>query len=413
VTILMLLAKVSALFALALLCLPLMRRPVFATTAALRHLICAAALSGALLFVLTLAFEPKAIPVQVPVVFVATVATVAKAGPRTFSVASLLFGLWAAGALALLLRLAVGYRRISTVVRNAERTSENPPVFLADVSVPIVCGLFRTAILLPRDSAEWPPEQRAAALRHELAHLERKDLWTSLIANIACAVYWVHPLAWAVARRLREEQEDACDDAVLAGGFEPATYAEALIATAQNLTSPSLIGCHMLTGQSLKNRITRLLDLNLPRSASGPARARIALVSVSALALIGLIYAQPPVIELRTEVRKRVPPPEAPATEEKVFRVGQDAVRPPTVLRKIDPEYTEEARAAKIAGSVLLSIVVGADGLAHDINVLSTPDQGLGMKAVEAVQQWKFNPGMKDGEPVAVKASVEVNFRLL
>jgi len=439
VTILMLLAKVSALFALALLCLPLMRRPVFATTAALRHLICAAALSGALLFVLTLAFEPKAIPVQVPVLFVATVATVAKAGPRTFSITNLLFGLWAAGALALLLRLAVGYRRISTVVRNAERTSENLPVFLADVSVPIVCGLFRTAILLPRDSAEWPPAQRAAALRHELAHLERKDLWTSLIANIACAVYWFHPLAWAVARRLREEQEDACDDAVLAGGFEPATYAEALVATAQNLTSPSLIGCHMLTGQSLRNRIARLLDLNLPRSASGPARARIALVSVSALALIGLIYAQPPVIKLRTEVtatrpgapvaspvsipapitapapevRKRVPLPEAPATEEKVFRVGQDAVRPPTVLRKIDPEYTEEARAAKIAGSVRLSIVVGADGLAHDINILSTPDQGLGMKAVEAVQQWKFNPGMKDGEPVAVKASVEVNFRLL
>src|SRR5437870_859355 len=131
-TLAMLVIKVSVLFALALLCLPLMRRSIFATTAAVRHLWCAIVLSGALLFPLTLAFEPKAIPVQVPVVFVSTVATVANAGQRSLPFVpalNTLLVLWACGVFALLARLAFGYLRIARVVRNAERTSDTPPVF--------------------------------------------------------------------------------------------------------------------------------------------------------------------------------------------------------------------------------------------------------------------------------------------
>ena len=85
----------------------------------------------------------------------------------------------------------------------------------------------------------------------------------------------------------------------------------------------------------------------------------------------------------------------------------------PSVLSKIDPAYTEEAKAAKIDGSVLLSIVVGTDGLAHDINVVRGIDSGLDLNAVSAVQQWHFQPATKDGQPVAVQAQIEVNFRLL
>jgi TonB family protein len=62
---------------------------------------------------------------------------------------------------------------------------------------------------------------------------------------------------------------------------------------------------------------------------------------------------------------------------------------------------------------VLLSLEVGADGLAHNIQVVRGLGLGLDEKAVEAVQQWTFKPGMKDGEPVPVRASIEVNFRLL
>jgi protein TonB len=95
-----------------------------------------------------------------------------------------------------------------------------------------------------------------------------------------------------------------------------------------------------------------------------------------------------------------------------IYRVGGD-VMSPRVIFKVDPQYTEEARQEKIAGSTVLSVVVGTDGLAHDINVSKSLDPGLDRKAAEAVQQWHFEPGTLNGEPVAVRAVIEINFRLL
>jgi TonB family protein len=100
------------------------------------------------------------------------------------------------------------------------------------------------------------------------------------------------------------------------------------------------------------------------------------------------------------------------ASNSTAYKVG-GGVTAPSVVSKMDPEYTEVARAAKYQGSVLLGVEVGPDGLAHNIRVLRSLGMGLDEKAVEAVLRWKFRPGMKDGEPVAVAASIEVNFRLL
>jgi TonB family protein len=95
-----------------------------------------------------------------------------------------------------------------------------------------------------------------------------------------------------------------------------------------------------------------------------------------------------------------------------IFRVG-GGVSQPSVLVKVDPEYSEEARKAKYSGSVTLAIVVDADGHARDIRVVKSLGMGLDEKAIEAVAKWKFRPGMKGGQPVNVRATIEVNFRLL
>jgi periplasmic protein TonB len=60
----------------------------------------------------------------------------------------------------------------------------------------------------------------------------------------------------------------------------------------------------------------------------------------------------------------------------------------------------------------VLWLVVGADGLPREIKVQRTLGLGLDEKAIEAVKQWEFKPAMKDGNPVAVRISVEVNFHL-
>jgi TonB family protein len=97
-----------------------------------------------------------------------------------------------------------------------------------------------------------------------------------------------------------------------------------------------------------------------------------------------------------------------------VFKVNvAEGTTPPKLLKKVEPEYNEDARAAKYQGTVVLQVVIGPDGFAHNIHVMKTLGLGLDEKAVEAVAQWQFSPGVKDGSPVPVAATVEVNFKLL
>jgi protein TonB len=94
------------------------------------------------------------------------------------------------------------------------------------------------------------------------------------------------------------------------------------------------------------------------------------------------------------------------------YRIG-GGVSPPTVLFKVEPEYSEEARKAKFQGTVVLFIVVDEKGNPRDLRVIRPLGLGLDQKAIEAVEKWRFNPGKKDGKAVPVQATIEVNFRLL
>jgi protein TonB len=95
-----------------------------------------------------------------------------------------------------------------------------------------------------------------------------------------------------------------------------------------------------------------------------------------------------------------------------VFRMGS-GVSAPSVLYKVEPEYSEEARKAKYQGTVVLYVEVDAQGHPQNLKVVRSLGLGLDEKAIEAVEKWKFRPGYKDGKPVTVAATIEVNFRLL
>jgi TonB family protein len=93
-----------------------------------------------------------------------------------------------------------------------------------------------------------------------------------------------------------------------------------------------------------------------------------------------------------------------------VYRVG-GGVSAPQALYAPDPEYSKEARKAKYQGTVVLWLVVDANGLPQEIRVQRSLGLGLDEQAVAAVQRWSFEPSKKDGKPVAVMINVEVNFR--
>jgi protein TonB len=94
------------------------------------------------------------------------------------------------------------------------------------------------------------------------------------------------------------------------------------------------------------------------------------------------------------------------------YKIG-GGVSAPVPIYKPEPEYSEEARKAKFQGMVVLFVVVDEKGNPRDLKVIRPLGLGLDQKAIEAVQKWRFRPGMKDGHPVPVQATIEVNFRLL
>jgi TonB family protein len=85
----------------------------------------------------------------------------------------------------------------------------------------------------------------------------------------------------------------------------------------------------------------------------------------------------------------------------------------PVLLWKNEPEFTEEARRAKIQGSVILRIEIDERGQVRNVSVTHGLGLGLDERAIDAVQHWKFRPASRNGKPAASSALVEVNFRLL
>jgi len=91
----------------------------------------------------------------------------------------------------------------------------------------------------------------------------------------------------------------------------------------------------------------------------------------------------------------------------------RDDVTRPRILSKVEPEYSDEARRARLQGMVLLRIVVNERGRAESIVVTQSLGLGLDERAVDAVKKWRFVPGMRFGRPVPTTAIVQVTFRLL
>ena len=94
-----------------------------------------------------------------------------------------------------------------------------------------------------------------------------------------------------------------------------------------------------------------------------------------------------------------------------VFRVG-GGVSAPSIVYRVEPTYSEEARKAKYQGVVVLSAIVRKDGTIEILKVVRGLGLGLDENAIQALKQWKFRPGMKNGVPVDVALNIEVNFSL-
>ena len=296
--------------------------------------------------------------------------------------------LWIAGAAFVLLRFFVGLWRLRTMAATARESSVDfiPVLFGDKTPVPMAWS----KILLPSEALKWDPAVLRSVVLHEHCHLLRRDPLIEVICAIVCSVYWFHPLVWLAARQMRREREHACDDRVLELGVNPADYAQHMIQIARwmrpSYTPAPCVG----EASQLESRVAAVLASNRSRRRVGLAAALAGAVLCCGL-LLPIASAQ---------------------AQEKIYKIGGD-VKAPKLVYKVEPKYTPEAKDAKIEGTVALSVVVTAQGVADNITVKKSLDPGLDDNAISAVSKWRFEPGTKAGQPVNVQAVIEVNFRLL
>ncbi|MBU6246702.1 MAG: TonB family protein [Xanthomonadaceae bacterium] len=354
------------------------------------------------LWPLLLAFVPwlpmRAMPAYaLPPVLAQARASAAAAFATTPRIHDIWLLLWSAGAVVALLRLAIAYVRLRRAARPV------PTVLQAQVAEvapgldprrlrlhpqgPAVLWAPRSLVLLPAGFArDSDPARMRMVLAHECTHLRRHDPLWSLLAEIAAALLWFHPLAWLALPRFRLDQELACDERTLrSGDTDAAAYARTLLSSTGMDVSPVLIP--WLAEPQLKERLTMI------RRHRTRTPLRIAGTLGLALAGTGLALAA-----------RTMPQAPAGASQDIAFNA------------RVQPHYPKASIANKEQGTVVLKILVNPDGsvkqVDYDPKGSSTTSGNLIAAASEAAMQWHFNPAMRGGHAIESYARVPVTFSL-
>ena len=266
------------------------------------------------------------------------------------SMATLVVWTYLAGLFAMAAYLALGWALLRRVIWRS-RALHGPLRESTDVVVPVAAGLLRPVVILPVGWREWRPEVREAVLAHEFAHLRRHDVWVSALARIVKCLFWFHPLAWWVSRKVSELAEQACDAAALEVVGDPAGYSRVLLqfAGAVNLARyrASLSGLAMADSSGLATRIDQVFALS-----SGKLRRLrrpgvvLALMGVPVMCLAATVGLG------KSKARQAVLAPQTPAIATPLIAQAQPVrpAKPVAVAAPADPKLEFEVASVKVAG---------------------------------------------------------------
>jgi TonB family protein len=136
----------------------------------------------------------------------------------------------------------------------------------------VTWGLLRPRIILPMGAGDWPENRIRIVLYHELAHIQRGDWAAHMMAELLRAAYWFNPVLWIARRRLSDDSEQACDNAVLHQHVAAPEYAAHLLDLARAASAyrrrgfPAFPAPAMVRPSSLERRVTAMLNATLDRT---------------------------------------------------------------------------------------------------------------------------------------------------
>jgi beta-lactamase regulating signal transducer with metallopeptidase domain len=218
--------------------------------------------------------------------------------------------IWAGGMLLLLLRICLGLFEASRMTKEGKQVDDPAWRILMDrflsliglsrrirlkshkkVLVPLTWGLIKPVIMIPSDYKAWTEDQKSAALFHELSHIKRSDFLITLLVRFSLALFWFNPLSWFVFRRMKSEQEKACDELVLRAGIKPSIYAANLLLfrdAAGFRWTPSAALLSIFGRSSFSERLSAILkQKQILKEVTMKTKLVISVTVILAVAIIG------------------------------------------------------------------------------------------------------------------------------
>jgi len=204
----------------------------------------------------------------------------------------LLIATWAAGTLPLLLVWGMRWLNLRALVLAARPLAISAPLPVLTTSAPIepgLIGIFRPVLLLPDGiQARLNTQEIDAILAHELCHFRRRDNLTAAVHMLVENLFWFHPLVWWLGRRLMNERERACDEAVLAAGHDPRVFAEGILNVCRFTIRPPQACASALSGANLRIRIETILANRTTRRLSRGQKVGLSIIAALSLSLLVL-----------------------------------------------------------------------------------------------------------------------------
>jgi bla regulator protein blaR1 len=311
---------------------------------------------------------------------------------------ALLAMLWAAGAVVVGLRWWAGWRAADCMARAARPVPGSPSdIRVTDAVIePAVARVFDPVVLLPAALLRrLTPAQLRAVLAHEREHIGRRDNLVAHLHRLVELLFWFHPLVWWIGRRLVEERERACDEAVLGAGHDAHDYAEGILAVCRHCQpAPRRVTASAASGD-LPARIRAIVQHAAP-SAPGLLKTAVLFMCALGTGLAPVIAGAVDEAERRREQLEN---------DTRVFRSAQVFVELAQGSGTERGELTIEPRAIRIRNTTLRELValtyeVSAGQVAGGGEWLDTPRYDIRAELGDALS----SPA--DFEPIALRGAV-------
>jgi TonB family protein len=337
-------------------------------------------------------------------------------------VSSLLyFGLrlaWSLGRTAILLResppvwLTTDQAQVWSHCRQSFSLGKARILSSSRISGPVTLGLREPVLLMPVEFTTGCTSQDfLAALAHECAHIKRRDFQKNLFYEFASLIVAFHPLTWIIKGQIAKTREMICDGMATEKLIDLRSYIKSLLRLASMICmAPRVTTRHAIGIFDANVLEKRIMMMNVKKQHLGSA-LKVGLIIPASAFLFSVAFggAAMAVVVSPQAASESVDPamPDGP-----IYRIGK-GVSAPVLIESQDPVYPESARQGKdkFEGVCILRLVVDASGKPRDVHVIRALGPDFDANAIKAVQQYRFKPARRSGEPVAVSVNIEVNFK--